>query len=297
MVDTTTATRQSSRSLLRISRVSHSLRWRSLPGTNATRRGAWGFQSLQEGAQACSGGLCCTASGVIGSGVGYAIGALDGEDANDGEVWGAQVCMVVHCDVPGEGCLQYRPEVSHGGLTGLTLHATGLDQGVAVFPEVPQPPLTQQPEGESTALIGGYPWEIIQVIVAPASGEGERMLAPSLNSRTTQPDGGFELSQVVPSCHAQADFSEPAWIWPGREHRKPVVGEQPQHGLCRPLWQGLRQGPPRLPLPQARIKPRAARAALRGRRPAAARLNTGWSSAPCAIARELKGAAGLPLPA
>ena len=157
VVDTTTATRQSSRSLLRISRGSHSLRGRSLPGTNATQRGAWGFQSLQEGAQACSGGLCCTASEVKGSGVGYAIGALDGEDANDGENWGAQVCMVVRCDVPGEGCLQYRPEASHGGLTALTLHATGLDQGVAVFPEVPQPPLTQHSEGESTALIGWLP--------------------------------------------------------------------------------------------------------------------------------------------
>lgn len=188
--DTVSGSRQTSQPLQAAQRSARRARLLRVAGDGVRGGGKWEFEALKEGASVCSQGFCCTTSGITGHATGYSIGALDGYDANDGESWGAQVCAVLLCDDPGQGCLTYRQGVSaEGGLRGVVVNASKLDNdGMIVFPEV----------GALISNLGIRPPPLCQVIVAPSTGEGEHMLAPA-SDPSTNPDGGFDYKQAPKS--------------------------------------------------------------------------------------------------
>lgn len=99
------------------------------------RPAGWTFARLDE-RQLCAGRVCCEAQVTEGSATGYALAALDGADANDGETWAAQVCAVLPCAVPSHECLSYSAPPAGSRLRGVHLSMSGAAAGTTAFPEV-----------------------------------------------------------------------------------------------------------------------------------------------------------------
>ena len=84
-----------------------------LPPARPRSAVGWAFAPLASG-RVCSGTVCCTASGVVGSGSGYAIAALQGDDDGGGITWYGEACAVLPCATPGPRCLDYQTPPAPG---------------------------------------------------------------------------------------------------------------------------------------------------------------------------------------
>jgi hypothetical protein len=157
---------------------------------------SWAWKELEEGAvlESATGAVECTVRSLGGAAGGYALGVVDGMDADNvhapSMTWGAKACGVMACGAADNSCLDYR---AGGGLESLELGFKGL-AGDGVVVEV-----VGYVEGQEDGQVL-MDWRLEDGVLYVEGEEGVRISSALVYSREFAWDPGAVVTTLAPSA-------------------------------------------------------------------------------------------------